>query len=134
MTVMAAAASPLPTPEAFANLAGMLVGKKIKATKVTSPLPAPMVRGVASYVDVYVNGPNYVVVHQGPKSVVPQDAASAAKATTSATLGSVRTVSGLTGTSMLITPATPTDWFVEVNGTLSKAALAKIADTLAPAK
>lgn len=46
-----AAAVQLPTPEAFANLAGMLVGKKIKATKVTAPLVAAMVRGVASYVD-----------------------------------------------------------------------------------
>ena len=45
------AAPLLPTPEAFADLAGMLVGKKIKATKVTAPLAAAMVRGVASYVD-----------------------------------------------------------------------------------
>jgi hypothetical protein len=50
VTVVAAALL-LPTPEGFANLAGMLVGKKIKAIKSTAPLAAPMVRGVASYVD-----------------------------------------------------------------------------------
>lgn len=41
----------LPTPDAFANLAGSLVGKKIKATKSTAPLLAANIRGVASYVD-----------------------------------------------------------------------------------
>ena len=50
MTVVVAV-PPLPTPEAFANLAGSLVGKKVKATKSTAPLLAANIRGVASYVD-----------------------------------------------------------------------------------
>jgi len=40
----------LPTPEAFGNLAGMLVGKRLKTTRGT-PLAVPNIRGVATYVD-----------------------------------------------------------------------------------
>jgi hypothetical protein len=85
---------------------------------------------VPSYVDVFTNGSDYIVIHQGPASVVPTDDASAATATTSALLGSVKTASGVTGTTMLITPPNPASWFVEVSGSLSKSALAAITETL----
>jgi hypothetical protein len=41
---------PLPTGDAFTNLAGMLVGKKLKATR-GAPLPLASVAGVATYID-----------------------------------------------------------------------------------
>jgi len=85
---------------------------------------------VPSYVDVYVNGQNYIVVHQGPTSVIPTDDATAATAVTSPTLGSVKAKPDLNGTTMLITPASPASWFVEVTGTMSKDALGTIANTL----
>jgi len=40
----------MPSLEAFGNLAGMLVGKKVKTTKA-APLVGPSIRGVATYVD-----------------------------------------------------------------------------------
>ena len=85
---------------------------------------------VPSYVDVFTNGIDYIVIHQGPTSVLPTDDARSATATTSALLGSVKTASGVTGTTMLIAPPSPASWFLEVSGTLAKDALAKIADTL----
>jgi hypothetical protein len=42
--------APLPTADAFGNLAGMLVGKKVKAARGT-PLVTANVRGVATYSD-----------------------------------------------------------------------------------
>ena len=43
-------AARLPTPEAFADLAGMLVGKRVRAKKVAAPAPTALAAS-ATYVD-----------------------------------------------------------------------------------
>jgi hypothetical protein len=43
--------NPIFTAEAFGELAGTLIGKPIRSTKVTAVLPAANVRGVATYID-----------------------------------------------------------------------------------
>jgi hypothetical protein len=85
---------------------------------------------VATYVDVYVDGPNTIVVQQGPLSALPTDETSGAEVKASDKLGSVRIVTQLTGSTMLFEPTSPSGWFVEIKATTSRAALAKLADTL----
>jgi len=85
---------------------------------------------VTSFVDVYVNGPNSIIVQQGPTSVEPQNDASGATATTSETLGSVQIGSGFQGSAALLKPPAPADWYVSVIGTVTKDALTQVVNSL----
>jgi hypothetical protein len=77
---------------------------------------------VVSYVDVYKNGADTIVVLQGPTSVEPTADAPGADATSTA-LGAVTVDSKLTGSQIVAHPTSTADWFVQVSGTVPRATL-----------
>ncbi|MEO5898693.1 MAG: hypothetical protein ABIR68_01015 [Ilumatobacteraceae bacterium] len=93
----------------------------------TTPLGATTV--VISYVDVYKSGADTVVVLQGPTSVEPTADAPGADATSTA-LGAVTIDSKLTGSQIVAHPASTQDWFVQVSGTVPRAALLMMTATM----
>lgn len=98
-----------------------------KATGETTPLGASTV--VISYVDVYRNGPNTVVVLQGPTSVEPLADAPGVDAASTA-LGAVTIDSKLTGSQIVAHPTSTPDWFVQVSGTVPRATLLAMTATM----
>jgi len=86
---------------------------------------APPVVPVTSWVDVYVQGIDFVVVRQGPKSAEPDSSdATAAQTVDLGPLGSGRALVGAMGTTVVAHPAA--DGFVQVTGTLSSTRLQDI--------
>jgi hypothetical protein len=90
-------------------------------TSTTAP-PAP----VPSYIDVYVNGPNTIIVRQGPTAGEPQDDGTG----TSVDVGKLGTAplsSSLTGSRLIAHPAVPAAWYVELQGTVPRDTLKQVA-------
>jgi hypothetical protein len=97
---------------------------------------------VLSYVDVYTDGPNLLIVHQGPTSVEPgatldgtgstsgSGAGTITSSATSPVLGAIILESKLTGNTVLAHPPQTPDWFVQVTGTMPRAVLQTAADAL----
>jgi hypothetical protein len=83
---------------------------------------------VETYLDLYVNGPNYLVVLQGPASAEPQHQPSEGKAVDLGPLGQGQFDPGVAGSTLIVHPAT--GWFVDLLGTLPGATLEQIAATL----
>jgi hypothetical protein len=83
-----------------------------------------------SYVDVYVNGTQTIVIQQGPPAAAPQNLPSTGATATVGSLGSVQTATDLTGSRLLAHPSNPSGWFVSVTGTVPMAALQQIGGTL----
>ena len=83
-----------------------------------------------SYIDVFVDGTNVVSVHQGPLSVDPGFDSSASKDVETSNLGTVQTASGVSGTVVSATPTSPTDWFIQVTGTIPRTDLLAIVEQL----
>jgi hypothetical protein len=90
-------------------------------TSTTAP-PAP----VPSYVDVYVNGPNTIIVRQGPIAGEPQDGGTGTTVDVG-NLGSAPLSASLTGSRLLARPAVPAAWYVELQGTVARDALKQVA-------
>lgn len=87
---------------------------------------------VTSYVDVYTNGADVLVVLQGPTSVEPDSNADPTVDGTAPSLGEVTLQSKLTGTQLLAHPAQTPDWFVQVTATTSRNALMEATALLQP--
>ena len=94
-------------------------------TSTTAP-PAP----VPSYVDVYVNGPNTIIIRQGPTAGEPQGDASTGATVPVGALGSAPLSSSLTGSRLVAHPATPNAWYVELQGTVGRDTLKQVASQL----
>ena len=87
---------------------------------------------VTSYVDVYTNGADVIVVLQGPTSVEPDSNADPAVDGTAPSLGEVTLQSKLTGAQLLAHPAQTPDWFVQVTSTTSRNDLMETSALLQP--
>jgi len=90
-------------------------------TSTTAP-PAP----VPSYIDVYVNGPNTIIVRQGPTAGEPQGD-SGGTTVDVGKLGSAPLSASLTGSRLLAHPAVPAAWYVELQGTVPRDTLKQVA-------
>ncbi len=129
----------LPSPPAGFALIGRYALEQNATTPSASGVPsdpgspgAPGSLGattaVTSYVDVYTNGPNTVVVHQGPTSV---ERTSVPAATVNiAGLGTVDLDARLTGNALVAHPASSPDWFVDMSATMPRADLVHLAGAL----
>jgi hypothetical protein len=91
-------------------------------TSTTAP-PAP----VPSYVDVYVNGANTIIVRQGPTAGEPQDSGATGTTVDVGKLGSAPLSSSLTGSRLVAHPAVPAAWYVELQGTVARDTLQQVA-------
>jgi hypothetical protein len=87
-----------------------------------------------SYIDVFVDGANVITVRQGPTSVDPGFDSSAAKNVATANLGTVQATSGVSGSVVSATPTSPTDWFIQVSGTIPRTDLLAIVEQLGAAR
>lgn len=123
----------LPSPPTGYQLIGRYTLEQNATDTTTSGVPVDTggvgaTTVVTSYVDVYTNGQDTVVVHQGPTSVerggVPTTTA------TVAPLGEVQLDTRLTGNDLVAHPASTPDWFVDVSATMPRAALLALAATL----
>ncbi len=94
-------------------------------TSTTAPA-AP----IPSYVDVYVNGPNTIIVRQGPTAGEPQSDASQGTSVDLGALGSAPLSATLTGSRVTAHPADPASWYVELQGTVSRDTLKQAASQL----
>jgi hypothetical protein len=90
-------------------------------TSDTTVTPTTII--VESYVDLYVDGINMIVVHQGPSSVEPGFDSALAKDVATTNLGTVKAASGVAGSIVSATATTPASWFVQVSGTIPRADL-----------
>jgi hypothetical protein len=80
--------------------------------------------------DVYRNGDDFLIVHQGPSVEAPTTSGATSEATIEP-LGTVTKSSGYEGSTILAHPAAPADWFVAISGSVDMATLTTIAGTLA---
>ncbi|MFT3852293.1 MAG: hypothetical protein QM733_06110 [Ilumatobacteraceae bacterium] len=87
---------------------------------------------VTSYVDVYTNGADVLVVLQGPTSVEPDSNTDPTIDATAPSLGEVTLQSKLTGTQLLAHPTQTPDWFVQVTATTGRNALVEATALLQP--
>jgi hypothetical protein len=94
-------------------------------TSTTAP-PAP----VPSYVDVYVNGPDTIIVRQGPTAGEPQSDATQGTSVDLGALGSAPLGATLTGSHIVAHPAAPAAWYVELQGTVGRDTLKQVASQL----
>jgi hypothetical protein len=94
-------------------------------TSTTAP-PAP----IPSYVDVYVDGPDTIIVRQGPTAAEPQSDATPGASVDIGALGSAPLTAALTGSHIVAHPAAPAAWYVELQGTVSRDALKQVASQL----
>jgi hypothetical protein len=82
---------------------------------------------VPSYVDVYVNGANTIIVRQGPTAGEPQDSGGTGTTVDVGKLGSAPLSSSLTGSRLVAHPAVPAAWYVELQGTVARDTLQQVA-------
>jgi hypothetical protein len=94
-------------------------------TSTTAP-PAP----VPSYVDVYVDGADTIIVRQGPTAGEPQNNAATGNPVALGALGSAPVSASLTGSRLLAHPSAPASWYVELQGTVSRDMLTQVASQL----
>ena len=87
---------------------------------------------VTSYVDVYTDGADVLVVHQGPTSVEPDSNTDPTIDGTAPSLGEVTLQSKLTGTQLLAHPNATPDWFVQVTATTGRNTLMETTALLQP--
>ncbi len=85
---------------------------------------------IESYIDVYADGPDTIIVRQGPVAAQPPGDVTSAPSTESAALGSIQTLTTAGGTTVLAHPAEPADWFVHVSGTAPRADLLTVVEAL----
>jgi hypothetical protein len=100
------------------------------AGATTTTVATEPVAVVETYIDVYVNGTNTLIVHQGPTAGEPTTDASSAPDAPSETFGTVKIAAGLSGSTVLIHPESPADWFIELRATMPRAQLSDLANTL----
>jgi len=98
----------------------------------TDPSTGAATTVVPSYVDVYTNGSDVLVVVQGPTSVEPSSNTDPTIDATAPTLGEATLQSKLTGTQLLAHPAQTPDWFVQVTGTMPRNDLVEATAQLQP--
>jgi hypothetical protein len=102
----------------------------LPAESTTTTTAAPAAPPVTSYVDVYRNGDDFLIVHQGPSAEAPTASGATSEATIEP-LGTVTKSSGYDGSMILARPAAPADWFVSISGSVDMATLTTIAGGLA---
>jgi hypothetical protein len=85
---------------------------------------------VETYVDVYRDGPSFVIVHQGVASQSPGRDTTVGADVDAGALGSARVAYALSGNTLVVTTDT---WFVEVTAPMSSADLGAIASSMTAA-
>jgi hypothetical protein len=94
------------------------------SASTTTP-PAPPLE---SYVDVFSSGAGFLVVQQGVSGSEPQSQSDQGTEVDLGKLGKGRFNPGVTGNTLVVHPAA--GWFVNLQGTLSSAALTQVSGTL----
>jgi hypothetical protein len=97
------------------------------ATDTTVAADAPPLE---SYVDVYVDGTNLVVLLQGPVAAEPSAESVAAETVDLGALGQANVTAGLSTSTLLTHPTDTAGWFVQLGGTVAVATLEELARTL----
>ncbi len=121
----------LPTPKGYTHQGRyQLTEPGDNPTPGATTVPGAPPSTKVSYVDVYVSGPNTVIVQQGPTTSEPESTASNGPAATVGKLGSVQVSPGPTGTDIAAYPQTAQSWFVHVSATLPRSATEQIAATM----
>jgi hypothetical protein len=124
------AAAPSSTEAATTSTAAAGEDTTTVPAEPTTTTAAPAAPPVTTYFDVYRNGDDYLIVHQGPTSEEPA-ASGASTETTIDGLGAVTASSGADGSTILAHPTAPADWFVAITASMDVAGLTPIAGTLA---
>jgi hypothetical protein len=118
---------PNPTAASAASTTTSLTtspGAGPEAPSTTTP-PAPPLE---SYVDVFSSGAGFLVVQQGVSGSEPQSQSDQGTEVDLGKLGKGRFNPGVTGNTLVVHPAA--GWFVNLQGTLSSAALTQVSGTL----
>jgi hypothetical protein len=97
------------------------------ATTTTTTAPAAP---VPSYIDVYENGANTIIVRQGPTAGEPQADPTPGATVDLGAIGSAPLTATLTGSRLTAHPSAPAAWYIEVQGTVSRTALQQVATAL----
>jgi hypothetical protein len=98
------------------------------AATTTATGTAPTI--VDSYVDVYVAADKAIIVTQGPSTGEPSTQTTGGITGDVGTLGSTTAVASLTGSALVAYPATPAGWYVHVAGTVPRATVQQLAQSL----
>jgi hypothetical protein len=98
-------------------------------TSTTTTTTAP-VAPVPSYIDVYVNGVDTIMVRQGPTAAEPTSPTNQGASVDLGALGTTPLTATLTGSRLVAHPTAPADWYVEVTGTVSRTELQQAASAL----
>lgn len=130
--VLAAATTTSASPEdatTTTTIAPAQESTTLPAESTTTTTVAPAAPPVTSYMDVYRNGDDFLVVHQGPSSEAPTTSGATSEATIEP-LGSATKSSSVDGSMILANPTAPAGWFVAISGSVDMATLTTIAGTL----
>ena len=107
----------VPAPEAAAT-------DPTASTTTTTTTPGTLPKTNDSFIDVYTNGINTILIQQGVVASQPQsDATDVQTTATVGNLGSSKIAVGLTGSTVVAQPTGTPGWFVQATGTVPLAAL-----------
>lgn len=98
------------------------------ATTTTTAGQEPPV--TESYVDVYVDGENAILIEQGPTAAEPSTVATSGAEVDAGALGTAHMAAGIVGSALAATPAATVPWFVHVTGSVPLAEIKKVASAL----
>jgi hypothetical protein len=115
-------------PPGFEHRGRYVLREPAPESSSTTTAPGTTSAPLESYVDVYVNGPTMLVVHQGPSAAEPTRDTTRAPALDAGGLGSGHLLAGLVGSTLVTEPRT--GWFVEITATLPSTTIGELAVTL----